>query len=84
MIEKGRMSWEGYVVRMGDRKYAYQVFVGKPEGKGSLRMPRRIWEEDIKINRKQIGYVDNHCFYLAQDTEKWRAVVNAVMTLLVL
>jgi len=43
------------VARMGDRKYAYQVFVGKPEGKMSLRMPGRILDDNIKMDHKQIG-----------------------------
>ena len=74
MIKKGRIRWAGLVARMGDRKVAYQVLVGKPEGKNSLRMPRRIWEDNIKVNHKQKGKRDDHWMYLAQDMEKWRAV----------
>jgi hypothetical protein len=74
MIKKGRIRWEGHVAPMGDRKVAYQVLVGKPERKNSLRMPRRIWEDNIKINHKQVGKLDDHWMYLAQDMENWRAV----------
>ena len=55
MNKNGRMRWAGHVARMGDSRDADQVLVVKPEGRSSLRMLRLVWEDNIKINQKQIG-----------------------------
>jgi hypothetical protein len=63
----------------------YKVLVGKPEGKRPLGRPRRRWEDGIRMDVREIGLgggVD--CIRLAQDRDRWRAVVNAVMNLRVL
>jgi hypothetical protein len=48
VIKSGRMRWVGHVVRSGETRIAYRTFVGKPEGKRPLRIPRRKWEDNIK------------------------------------
>jgi hypothetical protein len=55
--------------------------VGKPEGLGPLGTPRRRWEDNIKIDLKEMGCVSIDLIELAQDRERWRALVNAVMNL---
>jgi hypothetical protein len=58
---------------MGEKRNAHRLLVGKPEGKRQLGRPRRRWVDNIKIDILEIG--------LAQDRDKWRAHVNAVMNL---
>jgi hypothetical protein len=53
--------------------------VGKPEGKGPLRRPRRRWEDNIKMDLQEVGCGGMDWIYLAQDRDRWRALVNAVM-----
>jgi hypothetical protein len=62
----------------------YRVLVGKPEGKRPLKRPRRRWEDGIKMNLREIGWGGVEWIHLAQDRDRWRAVVNAVMNLRVL
>jgi hypothetical protein len=55
VIKSRRMRWAGYVERVGKRRGVYRVLVGKPEGKGPLRRPRRRWE-DNKMDLQDVGY----------------------------
>ena len=69
---------------MGERKGAYRVLVVMPEGKRPLVRPTRIWEDNIKMDLREIGFRGvMHCIYLVQDRDSWRAAVNAVMNLLI-
>ena len=74
------MRWAGHVARMGEERGAYRVFVGKPEGKRPLGRPRRRWV-DIRMDLEEVGcgYVD--WIGLAQDRDRWRTLVSAVMNL---
>jgi hypothetical protein len=69
---------------MGEERKVYKVLVGKPEGKRPLGKPRRRWEDGIRMDLREIflGCVDS--IRLAQDRDRWRAVVSAVMNLRVL
>jgi hypothetical protein len=60
---------------MGDRRGVYMVLVGKPEGKSPLGKPRRRWE-DIKADLQEVGCEGMNWIELAQDRDRWRAVVN--------
>ena len=71
----------GHVARMGERRRVYRVLVGKPEGKRPLGKPRCIWDDNIKMNLQQVGFRDTDCIVLAQDRDRWRALVNVVMNL---
>jgi hypothetical protein len=75
-----RMRWAGHVTRTGDRKGAYRVLVGRPEGKRPLGRPSRRWE-NIKKHLQEVGWIGMDWIGLAQNTTIWRAVLNAVMNL---
>jgi hypothetical protein len=83
-IKSRRMRWAGHVARMGEGTKVYIVLVGKPEGKRPLERPRRRWEDGIRMDLREIGWGGVECVHLAQDRDRWRAVVNAVMNLRVL
>jgi hypothetical protein len=82
MVIKGRrMRWAGHVARMGEVRGAYNILVGRPEGRRPLGRPRRRWEDNIKIDLREIGFGDVDWIHLAQDRERWRASVNTLMNL---
>jgi hypothetical protein len=54
MIKSRRMSWVGHIARMGEKRNAYRILVGKPEGKRPLRRPRRRWVDSIKMDLREI------------------------------
>jgi hypothetical protein len=66
---------------MGDRKNAYGLSVGKPEGKRPLGRPRRRWVNNIRMDLGDVGWSDIGWNGLAQDRNKWRALVNSVLNL---
>jgi hypothetical protein len=66
---------------MVEGRVVYRVLVGKPEGKRPLRRPRRRWEDNIKLDLREIGIDEANCIRLAQDSIQWRAFVNMVMNL---
>jgi len=57
----------------------YRILVGKPEGKRPLGRPRRRWEDDIKMDLREVGRGGGDWMELAQDRNRWRALVNTVM-----
>jgi hypothetical protein len=83
-IKSRRMKWAGHVARMGEDSNVCRVLMGKPEGKRPLERPWRRWEDGIRIDRREIGCGSVNWFQLAQDRDRWRAVVNTVINLLVL
>ena len=66
---------------MGERRGAYGVLVGMPEGKRPLGRPRLRWEDNIKVNFKDVRWEAMDWIVLAQDMSRWRGLVNAVMNL---
>jgi hypothetical protein len=66
---------------MGEVRGAYNILVGKPKGSRTLGRPRRRWEDNIKMYLREIGFGDVHWINLAQDRDRWRALVNTVMNL---
>jgi hypothetical protein len=65
----------------GGKRDVYRVFVGKPEGKRPLGRPRHRWEDNIKLDLKELECEDMDWIELAQDRDRWRVIVNAVMNL---
>jgi hypothetical protein len=81
VIKARRMRWAGHVARMREVRGAYNILVGRPEGRRPLRRPRRRWEDNIKMDLREIGFGDVDWIHLAQDRDRWRAVVNTVISL---
>jgi len=73
------MRWAGHVAHMGEERGVYRVLVGKPEGKRPLGRPRRRWMDNIRMDLQEggCGYMD--WIGLAQDRDRWRTLVSAVM-----
>jgi len=81
VVKWRRMRWAGHVARMGQGRGVYSVLVRKPEGKRPLGRPRRRWEDNIKISLQEVGGGCEDWMELAQDTDRWRALVSTVMNL---
>jgi hypothetical protein len=84
LMKTWRVGWAGHVAHMGEETISYMVLMGKPEGKRPLGRTRRRWENNIKMDLREIGWRDMDWIDLAQDRGQWRALVNMVMNLLVL
>ena len=67
------------MARMGEERGVHRVSVGKPEGKRPLGRPRLRWEDNIKMNLQEVGRGCGDWMELAQDRERWRALVSTVM-----
>jgi len=81
VIKSRRMGWAGHVVSMGDGRRVYRVLVGKLEGKSPLGRPRRRWVDSIRMDLQEVGYGYMDWIGLAQDRDRWRTLVSAVMNL---
>jgi hypothetical protein len=66
---------------MGERRGAYRALVGKPEGRRPFGRPRRRWEDNIKMDLREVGWGGMDWIILARDRDRWRALVNAVINL---
>jgi len=78
VVKSRRMRWAGHVARMGEGKGVHRVLVGKPEGKRPLGRLRRRWEDNIKMDIWEVGG-GGDWMELAQDRDRWWALVNTVM-----
>ena len=81
VIKSRRMRSAVHVALMGEGRGVYRVLVGKPEGKRPLGRPRRRWKDNIKLDLREVGCGGMDWIELAQDRDRWRAVVNAVMNI---
>jgi hypothetical protein len=74
-----RMKWARHVARMGEKRNAYRLLVGNPEGKRPLGRPRRRWLNNIRIDLVETEWDVVDWIGLAQDRDKYRALVNSVL-----
>jgi hypothetical protein len=70
------MRWAEYVARMGEDRGVYRVLVGKPEGKRPLGRPSLRWKDNIKMDLQKVGVGRGDWMELAQDRDRWRALVG--------
>ena len=76
VVKSRRMRWAGHVARMGEDRGVHRVLVGKPEGKRPLVRPRHRWEDNIKMDFQEVGGGSGDWMELAQDRDRWRAIVG--------
>ena len=81
VIKSRRLRWAGRVARMGEKRGVYRVLVGKPEGRRSLGRLRRRWVDNIRTDLQEVGCGYMDWIGLAQDRDRWRRLVSAVMNL---
>jgi hypothetical protein len=76
IIKSRRMRWAGHVARMREKRNAYRLLVEKPEGKRSLGRRRSRWAANIRMDFGEVRWGDVDWIGLAQDRNRWRALVN--------
>ena len=81
VIKSRRMRWAEHAARMGEERGVYRVLLGKPEGKRPLGRPRLRWVNNISMDQKEVGCGYKDWIGLAQDRDRWRTLVSAVMNL---
>jgi hypothetical protein len=83
VIKSRRMRWAGHVARMEEQRGAYRILVGRREGRRPLGRPRSRWEDNIKMDLKEVGLGEGGMDWIevAQDRDRWQALVNVVMNL---
>jgi hypothetical protein len=83
VIKSRGMRWARHVAHMEEGRGVYRDLVRRPEGKRPLGTPRRRWEDNVKMDLREIGINGANWIRLSQDRVQWRAFVNTVMNLLV-
>jgi len=78
-VKSRRMRCAGHVARMGEGRGMHRVLVGKPEGNRPMGRPRSRWEDNIKMDLQEVGGGCEDWMELAQDGDRWRALVSTVM-----
>jgi len=76
-----RMRWAGHVAYMGEERGVYKVLLGKPERRRPLGRPRRRWMDNIRVDLQEMRCLYMDWIGLAQDRDRWRTLVSAVMNL---
>jgi hypothetical protein len=70
-----------HIARMGEKRTAYRLLMGKPKGRRPLGIPRRRWLDNIRMDLVEVGWDNVDWIGLAQDRGRWRALVNSVLNL---
>ena len=81
MIKSRRLRWAGYVVRIEEGRSAFKFFTDTPTGNRPLGKPTRRWEDNIRIDRKQMGIIKRNWVDSTQDRDYWRALVILALIL---
>jgi hypothetical protein len=81
IMKTRRMRWAGHVARMGEKRNAYRLLAGMPEGRRPLGRPRRRCVGNIRMDLVEVGWGDVDWIGLAEDRDRWRALVNSVLNL---
>jgi hypothetical protein len=81
IMKARRMRWAGHVARTGQKRNAYRLLVGMPEGRRPPGRPRRRWLDNIRMDLVEVGWGDVDWIGLAQDRDRWRALVNSILNL---
>jgi hypothetical protein len=81
VIESRRVRWTEHVARIREDINAYQTMVGEHEGKTPLGIYRHTWEDNIKMDLREMGWKNVDWIHLPQDRDQWRILVNMVMNL---
>jgi hypothetical protein len=81
VIKSNRMRWAQHVACMEKGRGVYRVLFGRPKGKRPLERPRHRWEDNIKMDLREIWIVGANWFWLAQDRVQWQAFVSTIMNL---
>jgi hypothetical protein len=81
VIKSRRMRWVGHVARMGEGRGAVRILEERPEGRRPLERLRHRWEDNIKMDLQEVGWEGVDWIDMAQDRDRLRALVNAVMNL---
>jgi hypothetical protein len=81
ILKLRRMRWAGHVVRIGEKRKAYWLLVGKPEGRRPLGRSGRRWVDNIRMDLVDVGFGDVGWIGLAQDRDRWRTLGNSVLNL---
>ena len=81
VVKSRKMRWAGHVARLGEERGVHRILLGKPEGKRPLGSPRRRWEDNIKRDLQEMGGGCGDWMEVAQDRDRWRALVSTVMNI---
>jgi hypothetical protein len=81
IMKARRTRWTGHVARRWEKRNADRLLVGKPEGRKPLGRPRRRWVDNIRMDLVEVGWGDVDWIGLAEDRDRWRALVNSVLNL---
>jgi hypothetical protein len=82
MIKSRRIKWAGPVVHMVEMRNAYKTFIGKPEGKRLHGRPRHRWEDNIKMDLREVEWEGLDWIHLSQDRDQWWDLVKTAMNIL--
>jgi predicted membrane protein len=81
MMKSRRVRYAGHVARIGEKRNASRILVGKPEGNRPLERRRRRWVDNIKMDLRDLEWDGMNCIDVTQDTDQWIDFVNTVMNL---
>ena len=76
VIKSRRLRWAGHIAKMEEERSAFKILTSKPTGKSPLERPRRRWEDNIRMDLKEIGINTRNLVHSTQDRDYWRSLAN--------